>query len=1022
MRLDIPSFVAKHDLLITTPTFPWTTGLPVGNGLFGGLVYQPEGRFEWSLNRLEVSQAMTYGVEATPLDTSLPLDAEGRPIDHARVMEFIERGDWEGLDALFGNPFVYGDREAESPAPFPAGFAPVAAWLRLIPRLSKREIDRLSLEAGPDEGFQARLDLTAGQVLQRLPTPTGPALLTSYVCEDPAVYVVRAEGPGLEMLVKSLELARPALPVALPDPQVTVEALPRGVRYSVEVTLPQNNFRWAVAAQINGGEWEVSAADGVAQARPTLLQGGFTFLASLVTSLDSDDPLAAAQEVVETASREQITDLGERHRRWWHDFWSRSAIETEDAFLDGLWYTNLYALASSNGRDSRFPTQAAGISGLWQATDQLRWGNNWVLDVNIQEAYSPCYATNHVDLARPFELGIEAQVPAARSLARRFFGLEGLAFGASGYYGPYYHCSGPWYCLYLWMRYDYQPDEAYLREIYPVLGETCRFYEQYLREENGRLVMWPSNEPENQSRRMGPDSGWVMTTRNPAIDLPLLRHLLRTTAQAADLLATDSDRAVCWREMAEKIADFTLVDSPLGTVIADSESELPPDEVELRHASRLMAVWPVGEVGLDSDPDWQQIWRQTVHDTAARAEIVPHTLGWIAAAAARLGQGDFAARHLYEKGLEPMLMPNGMFSEETPRGLQELNIDVPPLPNQPLLEGGSSTVAALCEMLVQGHGDRVRLFPALPSDTRQARFAQLRTSGGFLVSAALEEGEVAWGLIEPTASGPCTVVNPWGEKEMVVAQAGVEVVRGKGEVTFAAEAGAAYLLRRAGDVPAVPETMSASSAAPTVRHTHVREGMHVWLGWDAEAEFWSSVESFLGRYWNGNQRQSRHIPYRFQFGRVQRERTLELFDLLPARHRVHNMVNSSFRILAPQTTYHPNREYGWVEQPDLEVVAGDGPDALRREGLASATPATLRLDLPAGVYALMFVLGSSEEETWPQATVAGQTWQSAEPLLPGRWATPVLAVSLQEAGSVAVAFEGTEGKRWACSGLFVRKM
>lgn len=167
------------------------------------------------------------------------------------------------------------------------------------------------------------------------------------------------------------------------------------------------------------------------------------------------------------ASQAHVAALEERHRRWWHDFWSRSALETPDPFLDGLWYVNLYSLASANARGTRLPTQAAGMSSLWQATDQLRWGNTWVLDVNIQETYSACYATNHVELARPFELGIQALVPAARALARRFFGMEGLAFGASGYYGPYYHCSGPWYCLYLWMRYEYAPDDAYLREIDP---------------------------------------------------------------------------------------------------------------------------------------------------------------------------------------------------------------------------------------------------------------------------------------------------------------------------------------------------------------------------------------------------------------------------------------------------------------------------------------------------------------------------------------------------------------------------
>lgn len=367
-------------------------------------------------------------------------------------------------------------------------------------------------------------------------------------------------------------------------------------------------------------------------------------------------------------------------------------------------------------------------------------------------------------------------------------------------------------------------------------------------------------------------------------------------------------------------------------------------------------------------------------------------------------------------------MPNGMFSEDTPRGLQELNVDVPPLPNQPLLEGGSSTVAAVCEMLVQGHSGRIRLFPALPSGMQSAQFAQLRVSGGFLVSAVREEGAVAWGLVEATTDGPCTVVNPWEAETLVVTRDGVEVASGTGAVSFAAEAGGAYLVHRVGAMPALPEEMIARPGEALVQSAHVREGMHVWLGWDAEAEFWSAVESFLGRYWNGNQRQSRHVPYRFQLGAVQRERTRELFRLLPARHRVHNMVNSSFRILAPGTEYHPNRGYGWLEKGELVVTSAAGPDALRREGLASAERALLRIDLPAGSYALMFVLGSPEQETWPRVAVGEVVWESPEPLLPGRWATPVLAVSLQAAGSVVVSLAAQGEQRWVCNALFVRKV
>jgi len=59
---------------------------------------------------------------------------------------------------------------------------------------------------------------------------------------------------------------------------------------------------------------------------------------------------------------------------------------------------------------------------------------------------------------------------------------------------------------------------------------------------------------------------------------------------------------------------------------------------------------------------------------------------------------------------------------------------------------------AINEMLLQSVADVVRGFPAWPLD-KPARFHQLRTQGGFLVTASCENGVVATMSIESTAGG-----------------------------------------------------------------------------------------------------------------------------------------------------------------------------------------------------------------------------------------------------------------------------
>ena len=73
---------------------------------------------------------------------------------------------------------------------------------------------------------------------------------------------------------------------------------------------------------------------------------------------------------------------------------------------------------------------------------------------------------------------------------------------------------------------------------------------------------------------------------------------------------------------------------------------------------------------------------------------------------------------------------------------------------------------AINELLLQSVADVVRVFPAWPLD-HPARFRRLRAQGGFLVSAACENGKVGPVLIEATAGGRLRLLSPWPSIEVV---------------------------------------------------------------------------------------------------------------------------------------------------------------------------------------------------------------------------------------------------------------
>ncbi|MGE5295645.1 MAG: hypothetical protein ACM3VT_12515, partial [Solirubrobacterales bacterium] len=68
----------------------------------------------------------------------------------------------------------------------------------------------------------------------------------------------------------------------------------------------------------------------------------------------------------------------------------------------------------------------------------------------------------------------------------------------------------------------------------------------------------------------------------------------------------------------------------------------------------------------------------------------------------------------------------------------------------------------LSELLLQSVDDVIRVFPAWPRQ-RIARFQQLRTQGGFLVSSSLRAGTVESIEVESTAGGTLRLVSPWSK-------------------------------------------------------------------------------------------------------------------------------------------------------------------------------------------------------------------------------------------------------------------
>jgi alpha-L-fucosidase 2 len=96
------------------------------------------------------------------------------------------------------------------------------------------------------------------------------------------------------------------------------------------------------------------------------------------------------------------------------------------------------------------------------------------------------------------------------------------------------------------------------------------------------------------------------------------------------------------------------------------------------------------------------------------------------------------------------------------------------------LEGNFAAVQAVNEMLLQTINGVIHIGYSLPVGI-SASFEQLRTEGGFLVSAEVSEGGTSDHVrIQSTVGGVCRIANPWLGREVMVKPS--RTVKIKGDV------------------------------------------------------------------------------------------------------------------------------------------------------------------------------------------------------------------------------------------------
>ncbi|GMV93119.1 MAG: hypothetical protein AMXMBFR82_28970 [Candidatus Hydrogenedentota bacterium] len=486
--------------------------------------------------------------------------------------------------------------------------------------------------------------------------------------------------------------------------------------------------------------------------------------ASVVTSLENENPKRLAMTIAHGAVQPASPTNPGSHESAWADFWSRSGISIDDPVLERVWYRNLYFLRCV----SKPGVVSTGLfAGLLD--DKPAWHGDYHTNYNIQQTYWSAYAANQCELTEPYDRLISEYLPRARWMARTIFDMDGayIPHVLFAYEPPEpAACKSPGGRQYihhewgftqgvngfsvqpLWWHYKYDPDPEFLRDVaYPAVRDVADFQADFVAQcerDGDHVVLAPSVSPEHW--------GWTENferNRNCTFDIAMFRYIFNAAIEGATTLGVDADKIEEWRAAEALLPDYPVwSDDP--NIVVDVE-DAPP--IEYNIPVPTTPVFP-GDVVTFASPDPERaLFTNTLQHLQHNGNNAPVML---AVTRARLSTAD----------AHDFLRTELMWRERRNGTLSFNRLD----PRFRFNDFGHYTEmfgAALpvMELLLQSVGDVVRVFPAWPSHI-PGSFENLRTQGGFLVSAAIAEGNVSELRVASTVGGTLRAALPWGKAEM----------------------------------------------------------------------------------------------------------------------------------------------------------------------------------------------------------------------------------------------------------------
>jgi hypothetical protein len=600
----------------------------------------------------------------------------------------------------------------------------------------------INVDSFSDAGFYAEQNILDGITTCRL-TPAKQSVLeaTSWVSATENMIIVELRAIGRDVNLRySLSAPVNSQAILTHGSSGDIQWLSRAFTDSVDIP---SEVSVALTALNQSGN-------------TVLLKAGskLTLALSLQSRFGNREPLKYVMDRLSRFDMKEIEKLSAGHSVWWNNFWSKSSVFIDDPVLMKAWYQGLYTMASCS-RDPEFPP---GLFG-WTTTDTPAWNGDYHLNYNFQAPFYSLASSNHLEQASPHDSPLLAFMkrgewyaenvtkirgilypvgigPSGTEVTRNFpvggyqrpgdIELEGLFYGqrSNAAYGLV-NMAQYWRCTY---------DPEYGKKIYPYALDVVNFWEDYLKYEDGRYVIYGDAIHEGSG-----------LDKNPILSLGLIRNSFDLIIDLSTNLGRDVARQAKWKDILLKISDFPVQTRNGREVFRYTEEGV--DWVD-GNGLGIQHIYPSNAITPGSSSELLAISYNTIDEMQRWHDM--NTSNSFFVAAVRIGYDPVKIlKELHQYALNTN--PNG-FQSNNPHGI----------------ENSCTVTNALNEMFCMSVGNVIRLFAGFPKD-REGGFINLRAWGAFLVSAKQSNGVITDVKIISERGRPCTILNPWpGRKVQVI--------------------------------------------------------------------------------------------------------------------------------------------------------------------------------------------------------------------------------------------------------------